>query len=494
VTVAAPGRIVVIGLGPAGPELVTAGALAAIEAVPHRFLRTARHPAASVVPDAETFDEVYEAAADMEQVYSVIAARLTEAAAVHGEVLYAVPGSPMVAERTVQLLLAGACQVDVRPAMSFLDLAWARLGVDPLATGVRLVDGHRFASEAADERGPLLVGQCDSRNVLSEIKLAVESDPPQRVTVLRHLGLPDERVWEVPWAELDHEPVGPDHLTSIYIPHLSAPVGAELVAFAELVRTLRAECPWDREQTHETLRRHALEEAYEVVEAIDELEPSAVDGEPAEDAIAHLEEELGDLLFQVYFHATIAAEHGWFTLADVARGINDKLVRRHPHVFADVEADTSEEVLTNWEAIKKAEKGRASVMEGIPASLPALMMAAKVGKKAAAVGFEWPDVHGALEKLDEEVAELRAAAAASAATHSDDAVTDELGDVLFSVVNVARHLGQDPETALREAVGKFRRRFTAVEALAAERGLDLSDLDLAGLDALWDEVKAQHRG
>jgi MazG family protein len=221
-----------------------------------------------------------------------------------------------------------------------------------------------------------------------------------------------------------------------------------------------------------------VEEAYEVVEAIDEL------GAGGAGAVAHLEEELGDLLFQVYFHATLAAEEGWFTLADVASGIHDKLVRRHPHVFAGVEAGTAGEVLTNWEEIKRAEKGRSSVMDGIPASLPALMLAAKVGKKAAGVGFDWPAVDGAYEKLEEEIAELRSAEA-------EEDVEDELGDVLFCVVNVARHLGQDPEAALRGAVTKFRRRFTAVEHLAAERGLDLATLDLAALDRLWDAAKSE---
>ncbi len=248
--------------------------------------------------------------------------------------------------------------------------------------------------------------------------------------------------------------------------------------FAELVRTLRRDCPWDREQTHRTLTRHLLEETYETLEAID-----ALDGSP--DSIGHLEEELGDLLFQVFFHATLAAEEGWFTLADVARVIHDKLVHRHPHVFGSVEADTAEQVLVNWEQIKKAEKGRSSVMEGVPGDLPALLYAHKIQRKAASVGFDWDDVDGALPKISEELDELQAAIASAI----DGDIEDELGDLLFAVVNVARHLDIDPETALRGASAKFRTRFEQVEARAGAQGRDLSTMTLAELDALWDQAK-----
>ncbi|MGH9178740.1 MAG: nucleoside triphosphate pyrophosphohydrolase [Acidimicrobiales bacterium] len=466
-------RVVVAGLGPAGPELLTAATRAAIDRAPHRYLRTARHPAAAAVAGARGFDAVYEEAATLEEVYRRIAGALVEAAIDAGEVLYLVPGSPAVAERTVDLLRAdGRVVVEVLPALSFADLAWARLGVDPVAAGARLVDGHRFAQESAGERGPLLVAQCDSALVLSEIKLSVE-EPPAAVTVLQRLGLPDEAVFEVDWHDLDRS-VTPDHLTSLWIPELAAPVGRELLRFAELVRTLRARCPWDREQTHASLTRHLLEEAYETVEAIEALDREGDGG----DAMDHLREELGDLLFQVYFHATLAAEEGHFTLADVARGIHDKLVHRHPHVFGSVQAETAGHVVANWDRIKQAEKGRASAMDGIPAALPSLLHAAKVQRRAASLGFDWASVDGAYPKVAEELEELRAQPS-----------EEELGDLLFAVVNVARHLGLDPEGALRGATAKFRDRFGAVEALAAARRLDLATLDLAGLDALWDEVK-----
>jgi tetrapyrrole methylase family protein/MazG family protein len=472
-----PDRIVVIGLGPAGPELMTGAARAAIGAVANRYVRTTRHPAASIVEPAVSCDDVYEQSASLADVYPGIVERLVAAAREHGEILYAVPGSPLVAERTVELLRSQTdVEVTIEPALSYLDLAWAALGVDPLAAGVRLVDGHRFAVEAAGERGPLLVAQCDSRAVLSDIKLAVDDAPVEPVVVLQRLGLADAACFPVMWDDLDRS-FGPDHLTTLWIPTLAAPVGREVMRFHELVRTLRERCPWDREQTHHSLTKHLLEESYEVIEAIEAFDSDTGEGN------AELCEELGDLLFQVEFHAVIAAQDGRFTMADVARGIHDKLVHRHPHVFGDVEADNSDQVLANWERIKAAEKGRTSLMEGIPGNLPSLLYAAKVQKKAASVGFDWDDVHGALPKIAEEATELEAVI--------DDATAarEELGDLLFAVVNVARHLSIDPETALRAATVKFRTRFDAVEKLARVRGVDLAAADLAELDALWDEVK-----
>ncbi|MFP5326515.1 MAG: nucleoside triphosphate pyrophosphohydrolase, partial [Acidimicrobiia bacterium] len=432
-----------------------------------------RHPSASAVPGATTLDHHYERAARFDEVYPAIVEEVVAAAAATGEVLYAVPGSPRVLERSVDLLVRDE-RVEVRlvPGLSFLDLAWVRLGVDPLEAGIRLVDGHRFAEGAAGERGPLLVAHVHDRHVLSDIKVAFDEETPEKVIVLQRLGCADEAITEIAWEDLDRS-VEADHLTALYIPEVGAPVGAELVRFDELVRTLRRECPWDREQTHKTLTRHLVEETYEVLEAI---ESWAETGDSA-----HLEEELGDLLFQVEFHSALAAERGEFTIADVARGIHDKLVRRHPHVFGAVEAETAGAVMRNWEQIKKEEKGRTSVMEGIPGSLPALLYAQKVQKKAASVGFDWADVNGAWPKVFEEAEELQSAAEAEA--------EGELGDLLFAVVNVARHLGLDPESALRGATAKFRDRFQQVEALADSRGVDMRAADLATLDALWDEVK-----
>jgi tetrapyrrole methylase family protein / MazG family protein len=471
-------RIDVVGLGPAGPELLTAGTRELLAGPGPVFLRTTRHPAASVVPSARSFDHHYESADTFDDVYRAIVDDLVAAALADGPVVYAVPGSPNVAERTVVLLAAhdrvasGEVPVAVHPSVSFLDLAFARLEVDPVAAGVRLVDAGSFAVDAAGERGPLLVAQCWSHQVLSDVKLSVETPPAVPVVLLHHLGLPDEQVTTVAWEDLDRS-LEPDHLTSLWVPRLADPVAAELVALDELVHTLREGCPWDRRQTHASLGRHLLEESYEVLESIDAL--AAVDaaldagaagtGVDAREAgaVADLEEELGDLLFQVYFHATLAAEQGRFTLADVARGVHDKLVSRHPHVFGDVTAETADDVATNWEALKKAEKGRASVTEGIPAALPSLALAAKLQRKAAAIGMVLPG-------LAEEAARVAAGAAAleraDAGSGGGDAVADgeggareradAVGELLFAAVGVARALGVDPETALLARARTFR--------------------------------------
>ena len=440
--------VVVVGLGPAGPELLTTATVEALATVGQRYVRTNRHPAAVAVDRATSFDSLYESAATLDQVYAGIVDALAEAAAEHGTVLYAVPGSPLVAERTVELLGQDErVDVQVLPALSFLDLAWAALGVDPLAAGVRVVDGHRFAVEAAGERGPLLIAQCDSRQVLSDIKLSTEDDLGH-VVVLQRLGLPDQSVTTVAWADLDKE-VEPDHLTSIWLPAAAPPVAREVARFDQLVHTLRQRCPWDREQTHRTLTRHLLEETYEVLEAIEALDIDAGEG------FDHLEEELGDLLFQVVFHATLAAEEGWFTLADVARGIHDKLVHRHPHVFAGVRADTPDQVVTNWEQIKQAEKGRSSLMDGISDGLPSLLYAHKVQRKAASAGIEPVPAE------------------------------DGLGAELFALVDRCRRADVDPEAALRATAARFRDRFQAAEALATKRGVDIAEV--------WDETGQSSR-
>jgi tetrapyrrole methylase family protein/MazG family protein len=486
-------RIVVVGLGPGGHEHVTDETRAAIQRSEHRYLRTAIHPSADLVADAVTFDELYDTADTFDDVYVEITSSLVSAAAEHGEILYAVPGSPLVLERSVRYLRDRAdVEITILPAMSFLDVAWARLDIDPVEAGVRLVDGHDFATAAAGERGPLLVAHAHADWVLSEIKLAVDGatgDEP--ITILQALGTPDEHIVTTTWADLDRT-VTADHLTSLWVPHLATPVGAEYVRFHQLTRVLRERCPWDIEQTHESLVPHLLEETYEVVDAVHGLDAS----DPSTDE--HLIEELGDLLYQIEFHATIAEQEGRFTIADVASGIHDKLVRRHPHVFGDLVGTglDTDQVLSNWDDIKRAEKGRTSIFEGIPRSMPALAYAAKVGAKASKVGFDWPDVDGAFPKISEETAELDAVIAAGSdagsatPAASTSRTTEELGDLLFAVVNVARHLQVDPELALRAATDKFRRRFEIVERLAGERSIDLRAADLATLDALWDEAKA----
>jgi tetrapyrrole methylase family protein/MazG family protein len=389
-----------------------------------------------------------------------------------------------VLEQAVQHLLHDkTVEVVLVPAMSFLDVAWSALKIDPVNQSVRMIDGHLFAELAAGDSGPLLVAQCHAQWVLSNIKLAHESatgDEP--VVILHHLGLADQKIIHTTWQNLDRE-IEPDHLTTLYIPRLAEPVASEMAKLHQLSRTLREQCPWDREQTHESLVRYLIEETYEVVDAINQLD---VEDPSTDDAFI---EELGDLLYQVEFHATIAEQQGRFSIADVANSIHEKLVRRHPHVFGDASADSASQVVSTWDAIKQQERGEVdskSIFDGVATAAPALMYASKLQKRAAEQGFDWPNSDGAYEKIAEEIAELREAVLLKS---DPQAVLMELGDVLFSVVNLSRHLKVDAETALRSASEKFKARFEKVVELATQRNLDLAKCSLAELDELWNEIK-----
>jgi len=474
-------RVTVVGLGPGDPGLVTAATLEILRTSAHVFLRTGRHPSAHLATGAPTFDHLYETEDSFADVYARIAEELVRAASEHGEVVYAVPGSPLVLERTVATLRTrDDIELMVHPAVSFLDDAWRALGIDPVESRVRLVDGHEFATAAAGETGPMLVAHTHANWVLSDIKLCVEDpvdDSP--VVLLHHIGLPDEQVVHTTWSRMDHT-IEADHLTSLWIPALATPVAAEMVRFHELARTLRAKCPWDIEQTHQSLVRYLLEETYEVVDAIEALDPD--DPKTDDDFI----EELGDLLYQVEFHAAIAEEQGRFTMADVLTRVHDKLVSRHPHVFGDVNVESSADVESNWDAIKKSEKPeRTGIFDGLAESAPSLQYAHKSQQRASKQGFDWPDPHGALDKIAEEATEVRAALDSI----DPEAVATEIGDLLFSVVNVARHLDVDAESALRSAVRKFRARVESVEELARQRGRELAGMTLNELDELWEVVK-----
>ncbi|MFM8852784.1 MAG: nucleoside triphosphate pyrophosphohydrolase [Acidimicrobiaceae bacterium] len=476
--------IKIVGLGPGSDDAITTQTRREIEIAKHRFIRTTRHPSAHLVKNATSFDDEYEKHDKFEDVYQAIADKLIAAAKQHQEILYVVPGSPLVLEHTVQLLIQNkSVTTTILPAMSFLDVVWSTLQIDPVDAGVRMIDGHRFAELAAGQTGPLLVAQCHANWVMSNIKLAHESaSGDETVVILHHLGLDDQKIVHTTWQNLDRE-IEPDHLTSIYIPKLAEPIAGEMAKLHNLARTLREQCPWDEKQTHDSLVRYLIEETYEVVDAISELDPN--DQSTDEKFI----EELGDLLYQVEFHTTIAEQQGRFSIADVARSIHDKLVRRHPHVFGDVQAENADAVVTNWDAIKQQERGEVtdeSVFDGVANSSPSLMYSTKLQKRAAEFGFDWPNSNGASDKIAEERGELRKAVE----TKQDASeIALELGDVLFSVVNLSRHLGVDAETALRSAADKFRSRFQRVVALAEQRNLDLTKCSITQLDELWEIAK-----
>jgi tetrapyrrole methylase family protein/MazG family protein len=451
------------------------------------LLRTARHPAAEplVGPRVLALDAHYEQAASFEDAYAAIVEDVVAAALREGSVAYAVPGSPLVAERTVEMLrLDERVEVELIAGMSFLDLAWARLGLDPVTARVRLVDAERFALDAAGDTGPLLVCQTWSRAILSEVKLAVETFPDEPVTVLHHLGLADERVVEAAWEDLDRTEIAPDHLTCVWVPRLRAPVAAELVRLEQLVRVLRERCPWDREQTHASLARHLLEETYEALEAIRELNQASEEGPTGiPEAADHLEEELGDVLCQVFYHARLAEEEGLFNLADIARSTHDKLVARHPHVFGEAKAADAAEVLRRWERDKQAEKGRTSLTEGIPAALPSLALVAKLERKlqSAGLGMSTADRQGVGELLAFALGLLEGAFG-----QPGKDVAQALGAGLLGLARLGASSGVDPEQALAEAAGALVAHIRATEDLARASGSSLLDLDEAERRRLFE--------
>ena len=495
-----PGRVVIVGLGPAGADHLLPVARVALAGASRRFVRTARHPAVEELAAEgialESFDAHYDRASDLDSAYEEMVRTLLAAVADGGEVAYAVPGNPAVAERTVALLheAAGRGEVEISmvAGLSFTDLAWARLGVDPMARDARVVDGR--AIETAELAGPVLIAQCDNAFVLSDVKLALleHLDPETPIRVLQRLGLPDEHMITVELSELDRT-VEPDHLTSLFVDVETGAAGAarEIVRLLQLAKRLRdpGGCPWDAEQTHHSLTRYLLEESYEVVEAVEALPLDAPGGSvpiPA-GAYAALEDELGDLFYEVVFHAVLAEEAGGFTMADVARGIHDKLVRRHPHVFGDVVADGSvperqisaARVVKNWEQIKLGEKGTTSLVEGITPGLPSLLYTNKLFRKAASIGLDPGNADEALSRIDLALAGFRA---------QNLELEDALAQVLAATVVLARVGGVDAESALRGWAARYRARVEAMERLAGARGLDLAPLDPPGVTALWLEV------
>jgi tetrapyrrole methylase family protein/MazG family protein len=467
---------------------MTAEARRAIDGAPHLFLRTLEHPAAQEIAASRvcySFDQAYAEHATFDEVYAEIVERLIEEAARVGELVYAVPGDPLVGEATTRALQAAALErglkVHIVNAPSFIEPCLALVGFDALdglqvADGLAIARGH-FPALSPDR--PALVGQVYSRLVASEVKLTLlaQYPPEHRLRVVHAAGTAEPRVDEVRLAELDHlDRFG--HSTSVFIPALEASSSFE--SLQETIAHLRAPdgCPWDREQTHESLRPHLLEEAYEALQAIDSADSGG------------LQEELGDLLLQVVLQAQISKEEGDFGMAEVISQINGKLVRRHPHVFGDLEVKDVDEVLHNWEGLKEQERKQAGTaggaLNGVPETLPALAQGWELQSRAARFGFDWRSVEGVLRKVEEELGELRAADSARDQE-------DEVGDVLFAVVNYARWIGVDPEAALRATNRRFRRRFAHMESSAEAKKHSLRDLSADELDTLWEQAKQDGR-
>ncbi|MFD3448316.1 nucleoside triphosphate pyrophosphohydrolase [Microbacteriaceae bacterium 4G12] len=478
--------ITIIGLGAGELEQLTIGVYRKIKEASHLYLRTKEHP---VVRDLEregvpytSFDDVYEAHDAFEQVYETIAETLIEKAK-EGDVVYAVPGHPLVAERTVQLLLEKGenhqVTVKVEGGQSFLDPLFASLKIDPIE-GFQLLDGTSFTREQVQLRQHVVFCQVYDAFIASEVKLTLMESLPDdyEVYIVTAAGTSFESIKKVPLYMLDHE-AELNNLTSVYVPPVQeeALLYQEFASLRRIIADLRGPngCPWDKEQTHQSLKKYMLEEAYELLEAIDEEDDE------------HIVEELGDVLLQVLLQAQIGEDEGWFSIDDVIRAISEKMVRRHPHVFGNVEVEHAQEVVANWEEIKKQEKNHQheSLLAGIPTSLPALMRAYELQKKAASVGFDWEEVAPMIEKVGEEWKEFQEE------VHKMDTekMVAEFGDILFAFVNIARYYKINPEEAIHATNSKFVKRFSYMEKQAAKMNKDMQSFTLEELDALWEEAK-----
>ena len=479
--------ITIVGLGPSSAEMLTRKAWEVLGASQELYVRTRDHPALDELPQElliHSYDHLYNQADSFTEVYEVIVAQLMELARREQGVVYAVPGDPGVGEATVARLreMAALEGLPFRlvPGVSFIEPCLALLGLDAL-DGLFIADALELATAHHPEFSPdtgVLVAQLHSQLVAADVKLTLMNQypPDHPVQIISNAGSPSPTIEAIELEALDRSERF-QATTSLYVPPLEG-VGS-FEAFQETIAHLRAPegCPWDREQTHQSLRSHLMEETFEALEAIDHDDMNA------------LKEELGDLLLQIVIQVQIATEEGSFLMVDVIQHIQDKLIRRHPHVFADLDLEDVDQVLHNWEALKEVERNHQGagkgILDGVPLGMPALAQADEIQDRVTRVGFDWPEITGVIAKLQEELQEV-----AEATSEQEQRL--EMGDLLFSVVNYARWLNVDPEAALRQANRRFRERFRHVERIAREADANLSELSIDELEDLWQKAKEMY--
>lgn len=474
--------VTVVSLGPGDPKLLTLQTADALRKSRCLILRTARHRTAEWLREEGVsftdFDALYDEYEDFDALHARMAELLWEKAQSHAVTFAVMDAQTDGAVRALRSARPEEGSVTILPGVTMADSCIAMLPDGfPQAGCVRMLPCMDALHAAPDPATPLLITEIFDRMLACDLKLALTDLYPDEMEVVLYPSSAkiNRRPMVIPLMELDRQRTY-DHTVCLYIP--AADIRQrERFCLDDLMRImhrLRRECPWDRQQTHESLRKYLLEEAYEAVAAIDEADTD------------HLADELGDVLLQIAFHADIAADAGEFAMTDVTTAIVRKMLYRHAHIFGSVHCDTAEEVSQSWEKLKKAEKGltsQGSVLADVSQGLPALMRAAKVQKKAAQVGFDWTDALGALPKIHEEADEVQQELLAG----RDPG--EELGDLLFSCVNVARLAGEEPELLLKAATEKFIRRFTAMENLIISDEKSLEGLTLAEMDVYWNRVK-----
>ena len=481
--------ITLLGLGPGDPAKLTREAWEVLGSIDEIWLRTKSHLTVAGLPVSikiHSFDELYDNGDTFENVYASIVDKVLELGQRSEGVVYAVPGDPFLAEATCPVIAQRArtagLPLKIVSGLSFLEPVFAALGLDPyprltLADALELSQAH---IPAFPPDVPVLIAQIYSRMVAAEVKMTLNTIYPDEhpVRLVHAAGTKDQIVEDLPLYKIDRsDKIG--LLTVLYVPSLGE--GTSFEAFQEIIAHLRAPdgCPWDIEQTHLSLRSHLLDEAYETLEAMDGEDP------------ARMTEEFGDLLLQIVLNAQIASEEGEFGMPDVLKGIHDKIIRRHPHVFGEVQVDGVGGVLKNWEKLKADERSGSiepekGLLGGVPLALPALIQAQEYQDRAARVGFDWPEIEGVLEKIAEEIQEVQEAA-------NKEDLAGELGDLLFALVNLARWKKIDAESALRGTNIRFKKRFGFIEAAAKKQGKNLQELTLDEMETLWQEAKSASR-
>ncbi|MEP9408950.1 nucleoside triphosphate pyrophosphohydrolase [Peribacillus frigoritolerans] len=486
-------EITIIGLGAGDLEQLPLGIYKKLVQMEQCYVRTADHP---VIGDLKreginftAFDGIYEKHDQFEAVYEEIAETLLHEAS-NRSVLYAVPGHPMVAEKTVQLLLekgpALGIAIKLEGGQSFLDPLFQAVRIDPIE-GFQLLDGTYLSPDDLHITQHMIIGQVYDAFSASDVKLTLMEKLPDdyEVYIVTAAGSSQEKVTKCALFELDRQ-MELSNLTSVYVP----PVKDEALRYREFskLRRVIAElrgpdgCPWDKKQTHESLKKYLIEEAYELIDSIDEGDDEGMVG------------ELGDVLLQVMLHSQIGEDEGMFTIDDVIEGITAKMIRRHPHVFGDVEVNGEEDVLVNWQKIKEDEKGGEtkalkSILDGIEKSLPNLLRAEEYQKRAAKVGFDWDEVSEAWKKVREEVQELEEEILSP--NWDVERIKSELGDLFFALVNISRYYDIQAEEAVYKANQKFHQRFTYIEECIQRADKKFEDYTLEELDSYWDEAKAK---
>lgn len=451
----------IIGLGPGEADSLTVGTLKILKECKKIYMRTDRHPTIEYIKELhisfETYDHAYNNFDTFDEVYSFIAEDLIEKHALYGDIVYGVPGHPLVAEKSV-LILMELCkknniEFEIKSAVSFIDVVMERLNIDPIE-GLMVIDAFDMQTKVLDKRVGTIITQVHDKYITAEVKIKLQeyySDDTE-IIFIRAAGVEgQESIRKMPLYELDRQE-DIDHLTSIYIPK-KAEDKKDFNDLLDIMSILRSQegCPWDREQTHESLKNYVVEEAYEVVEAIEENDYDKI------------VEELGDVLFQVVFHAEIGREDGYFNIGDVIAAICNKMINRHPHVFGDGQAANSKEVLEKWDEIKNKEKNMKSVkeqMEHVAKTLPSLIRAYKIQEKAKKIDNQiWENSFDALNKNFSILKDVY---------NADDKsrILEEIGSILFSIVAISREKEISPEEALNKAIKSYTDKIIAIEEQA----------------------------